>query len=118
MKRIGLAAALLLTTVAASAEDATLNATQMLGRALFEQHCGVCHTRPALTAGLYGPELSRESGNGSEDVVRGVIADGTPRMPGFKYFFNPSQIAAIAAYLKTLPPGTQAMMVPPAKPAH
>jgi mono/diheme cytochrome c family protein len=34
-------------------------------------------------------------------------------MPGFKYMFNADQIAAIAAYLKVLPPGHQAMTVPP-----
>ena len=119
MMRMGLTAALFVTVFAsaAGAEDANLNNQQKLGRALFEQHCGVCHTRPGLTVRMYGPELSRESGGGREDVVRGVIADGTPRMPGFKYLFTPAQIAAIAAYIKTMPPGTQAMIVPPAKPA-
>ena len=35
-------------------------------------------------------------------------------MPAFKYTYNPDQIAAIAAYLKTLPVGNQALTVPPA----
>ncbi len=35
-------------------------------------------------------------------------------MPGFKYTYNPDQIAAIAAYVKTLPVGNQALTVPPA----
>lgn len=91
----------------ATASETTLNEQQMLGRRLFEQSCGVCHTRPTLVAGMYGPELSRESGGGREDVVREVISNGTPRMPGFKHYFQPSEIAAIAAYLKTMPPGTQ-----------
>jgi mono/diheme cytochrome c family protein len=91
----------------ASAAEANLNEQQQLGRRLFEQSCGVCHTRPTLIAGLYGPELSKESAGGREDVMRDVITNGTPRMPGFKYTFNPDQIAAIAAYLKTMPPGTQ-----------
>ena len=37
---------------------------------------------------MYGPELSRETAGGNEEVVRGIITDGTPRMPGFKYMFN------------------------------
>jgi len=32
-----------------------------------------------------------------------VIGDGTPRMPGFKYQYDSTQIAAIVAYLKTVP---------------
>ena len=35
------------------------------------------------------------------------ISNGTARMPGFKYTYTPEQIAAIAAYIKTLPPGNQ-----------
>ncbi len=56
---------------------------------------------------MYGPELSRESAGGREDLMRGFITNGTPRMPGFRYTYSPGQIAAIAAYLKTVPPGTQ-----------
>jgi mono/diheme cytochrome c family protein len=33
-----------------------------------------------------------------------IIANGTPRMPGFKYHFKPEQIDAIVAYLMTVPP--------------
>ena len=84
-----------------------LNAQQQLGRRLFEQSCGVCHTRPTLISGMYGPELSRLNLGGQEDLLRMFISNGTERMPGFKYTYNPEQIAAIAAYIKTLPPGTQ-----------
>jgi mono/diheme cytochrome c family protein len=89
-----------------AAED-RLNEQQKLGWRLFEQSCGVCHTRPTLVARMYGPELSRESASGREDLMREIISNGTARMPGFKYTYNPKQIAAIVAYLKTLPPGTQ-----------
>src|SRR5215831_8041072 len=102
-----------------AAED-HLNDQQKLGRQLFEQSCGVCHTRPTLVAGMYGPELSRESAGGNEEIVRGVISEGTPRMPGFKFYFEPAQISAIAAYLKTMPPGTQDIptaRTPPRAPA-
>ena len=36
-----------------------LNPQQQLGRRLFEQSCGVCHTRPTLVSGMFGPELSK-----------------------------------------------------------
>jgi mono/diheme cytochrome c family protein len=83
---------------------ASLTPQQALGRQLFTQSCMVCHTRPAITAGLYGPPLSRDSAGGDAKVMQEVITNGTPRMPGFKYQFTPAQIAAIAQYLKTLPP--------------
>jgi mono/diheme cytochrome c family protein len=95
------------------AAEAALNDQQQLGRRLFETSCGVCHTRPTLVAGMYGPELSKESANGSEEIMRLVITDGTPRMPAFKYTYTADQIAAIAAYLKTMPPGTQALPTAP-----
>lgn len=92
---------------AALAADVQLNEQQKLGRRLFEQSCGVCHTRPTMVSGLYGPELSRESAGGREEIMRAFITNGTPRMPGFRYTYSPHQIAAIAAYLKTVPPGSQ-----------
>src|SRR3954454_12095104 len=94
------------------AAEEHLTDQQQLGRRLFEQSCGVCHTRPTLVSRLYGPELSKESADGREDVMRDVITNGTPRMPGFKYTYNPDQIAAITAYLKTMPPGTQEVTAP------
>jgi mono/diheme cytochrome c family protein len=35
--------------------------------------------------------------------MREVISNGTPRMPGFKIHFQPAEIDAIVAYLKTVP---------------
>jgi len=114
MKRSVTAAALLLASLVqgASAADVQLNQTQMLGRRLVDQHCGVCHTRPTLVSGMYGPELSRDTAGGNQEVVRGIVTDGTPRMPGFKHMFNAEQIAAIAAYLAVLPPGHQVVNLP------
>jgi mono/diheme cytochrome c family protein len=82
----------------------TLDDKQMLGMRLFNQSCRVCHTKPQMASPLYGPELSQSSAGGSEEIMREVISNGTPRMPGFKYHFEPAQIEAIVAYLKTLPP--------------
>ena len=80
-----------------------LNDQQLLGMRLFNQSCRVCHTKPQMTSPLYGPELSQNSAGGQETVMREVISNGTPRMPGFKYHFEPAQIEAIVAYLKTIP---------------
>jgi mono/diheme cytochrome c family protein len=86
---------------AAAAED--LHDTQQLGRQLFGQSCAVCHLKQQLGAATYGPPLSKASLGGQEDVMREVIANGTPRMPAFKYHFEPAQIDAIVRYLKTVP---------------
>jgi mono/diheme cytochrome c family protein len=89
------------------ANETHLTPQQQLGRRLFEQSCGVCHTRPTLISGMYGPELSKLNLGGQEELLRLFIGNGTARMPGFKYTYNPEQIAAIAAYVKTLEPGNQ-----------
>jgi len=117
MKRSAFALVLLAALPAgAFAADEHLNDQQKLGWRLFETSCGVCHTRPTLIAGLYGPEINKNSAGGNEEIIRGVITNGGPKMPGFKYTYNPEQIAAIAAYVKTLPVGNQALTIPPAAP--
>ncbi len=97
--------ALAVWPLAASAQQAddSLNNTQKLGRQVFAQSCGVCHLPPAMNARTYGPALSKETAGGSDDVIRGVISDGTPRMPGFKHYLKRAEIDAIVAYLKTVP---------------
>jgi mono/diheme cytochrome c family protein len=98
---------LVLCPVAALAQGAgtaaPLNDAQLLGQRLFNQSCRVCHAKPQLISGVYGPVLSKESLGGQADVMREVIGNGTPRMPGFKYHFEPAQIDAIVQYLKTVP---------------
>jgi mono/diheme cytochrome c family protein len=90
-----------------AAAEEHLNETQQTGRRLYEQSCAVCHTKPTLISGLYGPELNRQTAGGDAEVIRGVVTNGTPRMPAFKYTYNPTQIAAIASYVVTLAPGHQ-----------
>ena len=85
------------------AAHSPLNDKQALGMRLFNQSCRVCHTKPQLSSPVYGPTLSRQSLGGQGDVMREVISNGTPRMPGFKHHFEPPQIDAIVAYLKTIP---------------
>jgi mono/diheme cytochrome c family protein len=89
-----------------------LNPAQAEGRRLVQQSCGVCHTKPTLTAPLFGPQLSRLVVEGPlEAQAKTQIADGSPNMPGFKYNYTPGQIDAIVEYLKLVPP-------PPPAPAR
>ena len=90
----------------ASAQQAgdNLNDQQRTGRQVFAQSCGVCHLPPALNARTYGPLLNKASGNGDDQLMREYILSGTPRMPSFKHYLNDSEIDAIIAYVRTVPP--------------
>jgi len=103
-------------SVSAQPAAELLSEAQQLGMRLYNQSCVVCHAKPQITSGQYGPALSQESAGGREDVMRDVIANGTPRMPGFKFQFEPPQIAAIVAYLKTVPAPPPAPPAPTARP--
>jgi mono/diheme cytochrome c family protein len=74
----------------------------LLGMRLFNQSCRVCHTKPQMTSPQYAPVLSKATLGGQEDALRAFIANGSPRMPGFKIHFRPAEIDAIIAYLKTI----------------
>jgi mono/diheme cytochrome c family protein len=98
-------------SLSAQGDDA-LDDTQKLGQRLFGQSCVVCHAKPQITSGQYGPVLSQATLNGNGSAMRDVISNGTPHMPGFKIQYQPIQIDAIVAYLKTIP-----VPVAPARPA-
>ena len=99
--------ALALWPQAASAQhgggNAPLTDTQRMGRLLYEQSCGVCHSKPTLVSAVFGPVLSQQTLEGREELIGTFIANGSARMPGFKVMYEPAEIAAIASYLKTLP---------------
>ena len=79
-------------------------APAIAGPNLFNQSCMVCHVKLQITSpAKFGPDLSKNALGGQEAVMRDVISNGTPNMPGFKYHFEPDQIDAIVAYLKALP---------------
>jgi len=86
-----------------AATDDGLTATQKLGRQVFAQSCGICHLPPQINARTYGPLLSKDTAGGSDEVIRGLISEGTPRMPAFKHYLERAEIDAIIAYLKTVP---------------
>jgi mono/diheme cytochrome c family protein len=79
-----------------------------LGERLVGQSCVVCHFTPQLTSGSYAPALSKDTLGGNAEVMHALIAEGSPRMPGFKYQFKPQEIDAIVAYIKTIPPAAAA----------
>jgi mono/diheme cytochrome c family protein len=89
---------------AQGAPDASFNDAQREGLRLFSQSCGVCHTLIQQRTKQYGPALSRETLGGDEEAMRDFIGQGTPRMPGFRFNFEPDQISAIVQYIKTIPP--------------
>jgi mono/diheme cytochrome c family protein len=113
---IGVTLALAAWPRQASAQTAaapSLDATQTAGRALFAQHCVVCHVKTLVTAvRTYGPALSKDTLSGQEDALRFFISEGTPSMPGFKYSLAPEEIGEIVAYLKTLPATAPAAPAP------
>ena len=117
IRTIGGLVIVVLASQAANAQSGALNDAQHQGRALFNQSCRVCHTPPSLNAPLYGPALSQDTQRGHDDVLAEIIAEGSPRMPGFKYQFSPDQITAIVAYLRTVPPQQSASSQPAARPA-
>ena len=94
----------------ASAQSAGGGEAQ-LGMRLFNQSCRVCHSKPQLTSPQYAPVLSMNTLGGKGEIIHEVIANGTPRMPGFKYHFTPAQIDAVVAYIKIIPAPSDA---PPA----
>jgi mono/diheme cytochrome c family protein len=100
---------------AQTAAEPALDAAQLAGRNLFTQHCVVCHVKTLMTAArTYGPALSKNSLGGQADVMRELISNGTANMPGFKYSLEPTEIGAIIAYLKTLPPQAPSAPASPA----
>jgi mono/diheme cytochrome c family protein len=108
MLRGFLAAALVVASpsgvLAQGAADAAFDGAQREGLRLFSQSCGVCHTVVQQRTRQYGPVLSRETLGGDEELIREYISNGTPRMPGFRYYFEPAQINDIVQYIKTIPP--------------
>jgi len=96
-------AGLVLCPTAASAQPANNADQALLGMRLFNQSCRVCHTKPQLSSPQYAPVLSMNTLGGKADVIHETIANGTPRMPGFKYHFKPAEIDAIVAFIKAIP---------------
>jgi len=89
--------------VPAAYAQSDLNETQLHGRQLFAQSCGICHLRPSLGVKTYGPMLDKAAAGGNDDVMRAFIQNGSERMPAFKHTLKPAEVDAIIAYLRTVP---------------
>ena len=102
MKRSATPLLVLMFFCQSAASQPALNEAQLLGMRLFNQSCRVCHIKPQLASPQFAPVLSKSTFGGHEGALRAFIANGTPRMPGFKNHFKPAEIDAIVAYLKTI----------------
>jgi hypothetical protein len=79
----------------------SLTPTERLGAFRFKQRCIICHGRQmSLQPNTWGPILTKKNVEGREDTARRQIAEGSPRMPAFKYALQPSEVEAILQYLK------------------
>ena len=92
-----------LTAQESNSKAPQLSQTQLLGRRIFQQRCGVCHTQPTPNNPMYGITLNKDLVDGNEEMIREYIRNGSKKMPGFKYGLEPSEIDAIVEYLKTVP---------------
>ena len=74
------------------------------GRALWLQRCAYCHDGVGQpTYKTLGPWIGAETVQSlGEDGVRGIIATGSSRMPGFRYGLRPEQVNDLIAFLKTV----------------
>lgn len=92
--------------------ESQLPEPEMSGRRLFIQRCAICHDQlTAITsqentaAQPFGPPLNRDTTERLGDAgARVIIANGTERMPGFRYALTPVQVDQILAFVSTLPP--------------
>ena len=82
----------------------SLSETEIRGRRLFVQRCGLCHD-PVGQGRIQGPWLDRDTfGADRHANARRMIEQGSERMPGFRYALQPAQIDHIVSYLRTVPP--------------
>jgi mono/diheme cytochrome c family protein len=89
-----------------AATPASLSDVELTGKKLFVQRCALCHDllgQPATTT--VGPWIDGEIVKArGEDAVRQKIADGSQRMPGWRFTLEAKQIDSVIAYLKTVTP--------------
>jgi mono/diheme cytochrome c family protein len=85
-----------------SSTGAPVTAQEKLGMRFFNQSCRACHSENLSGVAPFGPLLWSGSANGDEVALRTIITEGTARMPAWKYRFSSEEIAAIAAYIRTM----------------
>lgn len=89
-----------------AAGNESLSGSELRGKKVFLQRCSICHLPPLYRPASvkpYGPVLDGYLRNPQfEALARTAIREGTPRMPGFQYGLQASEIDDVIAYLKTL----------------
>lgn len=85
------------------ASSSSLSETELAGKKLVAQRCSLCHIAPSSVVKARAPELYAETVTRlGEDGVREQIMSGSPRMPSWKYTFQPTDVEKIIAYMKTV----------------
>src|SRR5476651_2176982 len=65
------------TMLRAQGKAGDLNPAQKLGQRVFQQRCGVCHTKVNAAAPMYGINLYKDIVDGNEDMIREYIRNGS-----------------------------------------
>jgi len=92
----------------AQAAAQKLNEQESRGEGLFLQRCSLCHLPRKLKFGsppVVGPTLNglfKEADADQQKFLRGFILKGDPKMPGFQYGLEASEVDDLIAYLKML----------------
>jgi mono/diheme cytochrome c family protein len=97
------AAAPTTTAAAAPTTTETTGGAQVaaLGKTVFTQNCGSCHTLAAAgTSGTVGPNLDQLKP--SVAVVQHQVVNGGAVMPAFAGTLSTAQIAAVATYVSSV----------------
>ncbi|UTW55969.1 cytochrome c [Kordiimonas sp. SCSIO 12610] len=109
---MGMGAFAMALTILSSYAQAEDQITIDLGKALYEENCGVCHQVdgsgvPFMQPELYGsPRANGDKGGVIQMILKGskAVEPGTSEfeneMPGFEYLTD-EQIALIATYVRT-----------------
>jgi mono/diheme cytochrome c family protein len=107
---LGLAAAACNSTPPVKTDaELGLNPPQAHGRALYDQHCLVCHEAysrsdrngPSLM-GLYKKQFMVSGQPVNDDRVRDIINMGKPKMPAYGSTLSAQDLDDLMAYMKTL----------------
>ena len=89
-----------------AAAPSPLTPAEFEGKKIFVQRCALCHDllgQPAVST--LGPWIDASTVKArGESAVRQTIANGSRRMPGWRYTLAPEQVDQLMAYLNTVTP--------------
>lgn len=83
----------------------SLSDEQIKGKKTFTQRCAICHDPLGQPAGrTIGPWLDAATVKRRGEEALRFISNGVRGMPGWQYTLEPTQIANVLEYLKTITP--------------